>query len=135
MKMSGKTEGGMDGTGLETSRIGFRKAAVTFSIYPLTLLLSIFLAATILYFLRESSYVFPFPVIMTIIGVFIAVFGAFWDFGAKKYVQDLWKNQVNVSENDITYINRQQLLMTIVFFGIGGLYALSGFIVFILYIM
>ncbi len=72
----------------------------------------------------------PMPVIIIIIGVVVAFFGAFWVFGAKRYLSDISQHREKITDEDVVYINRQQLFLTLIFFGIAGLYVLSAFLIY-----
>lgn len=98
------------------------------------LLIAIIIATIILILAKLRNYVIPIPIILTIVGLFVALVGAFWDFGAKKYLEDIFKHGIHFSENDMVYINKQQFLLTVIYLGIGGLYALAGFLLYYIFL-
>ena len=98
---------------------------------PFIFLLFIFIILSVaLRIIKGPSFSGPMPVIIIIIGVFVAFFGAFWDFGAKRYLSDISQHREKVTDEDVEYINRQQLMLTLIFFGIAGLYVLSAFLIY-----
>ncbi len=93
---------------------------------PLFLLVFLLiLAATIIHF-RGASLEEPMPLVIFIIGFFVAMFGAFYDFGAKGYLFKVFEHGVPLKETDVTNINKQQLIMTLIYVGIASLYFLSA---------
>lgn len=116
----------------QQEKIDFRNATIRFAAAPLLLLGALLAAVAVLMLEKLSSYVVPFPTALTIAGVIVAFIGAYYDFGAKKYLDDMFKNRVNVPKDEVEHINRQQLIMTVIFFGIGGLYVLAAFSIFYL---
>ncbi len=94
------------------------------------LLFILIILSVALQLLKGPSYSGPMPVIIIIIGVVVAFFGAFWDFGAKRYLSDISQHREKITDDDVVYINRQQFFLTLIFFGIAGLYVLSAFLIY-----
>ena len=106
-----------------------RRVMLQMSIPFIFLLFILIILSVALEFLKGPSYSGPMPVIIIIIGVFVAFFGAFWDFGAKRYLSDISQHREKVTDEDVVYINKQQLILTLIFFGMAGLYVLSAFLI------
>lgn len=115
----------------EIIRHSSRKVMIQLTSPLLFILFLIILFAAYLDYVKDYSILQPLPLILTIIGVVIAFFGAFYDFGAKRYLSDISRQKMEVTDKDIVYINRQQLILTLLFFGIGGLYVLGAFAVYL----
>jgi len=77
-----------------------------------------------LYYLGLFRYTLVMPDILAITGIVVIFFGAFYDFGAKKYVSEIAENRLPFSNDDLNYIYKQQLKLT-------GVYAIVGFLFFI----
>lgn len=71
----------------------------------------------------------PVPILLVMAGVFIALFGAFYDFGEKSFTDDLKRSRIRITDEDLEHISKQQFLMTVIYFGICGLFVLSAFLV------
>ena len=106
-----------------------RRVILQISIPFIFLLFILIILSVALEFLKGPSYSGPMAVIIIIIGVFVAFFGAFWDFGAKRYLSDISQHREKVTDEDVVYINKQQLILTLIFFGMAGLYVLSAFLI------
>ncbi|MCW6168990.1 MAG: hypothetical protein LVQ96_03870 [Thermoplasmatales archaeon] len=117
---------------LETSdeSTGPRHAKLKLSLPPLLLLAFLLLFTATLFHYRGKSSEEPMPLVIFIIGFFVAMFGAFYDFGAKGYVLKIFEHGVPLKENDVRYINKQQLIMTSIYIGISGLYFLSALLLY-----
>ncbi len=107
-----------------------RRVMFQMSIPFIFLLFILIILSVALRIIKGPSFSGPMPVIIIIIGVFVAFFGAFWDFGAKRYLSDISQHREKVTDEDVEYINRQQLMLTLIFFGIAGLYVLSAFLIY-----
>lgn len=59
------------------------------------------------------------PLVIVLTGIFIIVFGAFYDFGANKYLENVFSSGARLRETDVIGINRQQLIMTMLYLLIG----------------
>ena len=102
------------------------------AIPPLALLFGIFISAIVLLFANAIFIVNVVPLILVMLGFVIIFFGAFYDFGANRYVNAMFQSKASLREKDVVQINREQLIMTLIFSGIGGLYILAGVILFYL---
>ncbi|MCL4323477.1 MAG: hypothetical protein M1498_03440 [Candidatus Thermoplasmatota archaeon] len=102
------------------------------AIPPLVLLFGIFISAIVLLFANAIFIVNVVPLILVMLGFVIIFFGAFYDFGANRYVNAMFQSKASLREKDVVQINREQLIMTLIFSGIGGLYILAGVILFYL---
>lgn len=71
------------------------------------------------------------PLIIIMAGFFVIIIGAWYDFGAKKYLSEVFKSGINFEEADLDYIYKQQFIMTLIYAGIGALYILTGVIIYL----
>jgi len=109
------------------------KAMLRFTYTPLSLLIALILLALIVYYFGITSVSIALPTIITLCGFGIAFVGAFWDFGAKKYLDSLANNRIMFTEKDVTRINKQQLQLTLIYLGIAGLYVLSAVLIYLFF--
>ena len=58
--------------------------------------------------------------------------GAWSGFGAKGYVQNVIKAGMKFEPDDLNYIYKQQLILTLIYIGIGFLYMFIGFALFVI---
>ena len=73
------------------------------------------------------------PDILFISAVIVMFFGAWYDFGAESYIKDLKDfYRKSITEADLVYINKQQLIMTLIYILIGFLYIGSGVAIYFL---
>jgi hypothetical protein len=91
-------------------------------------LLSLVLVSSVLYIAHLKGDAEVFPLVLVLIGIVIIFFGAFFDFGANRYLENVFLAKAPLKERDITQINREQLIMTVIYGGIGLLYILIGVI-------
>jgi len=99
------------------------------SIIPLFILLALVIIPLPLYFLFNFAYFYYMPLIIVIAGFFVIIIGAWSDYGARKYLQMVFKTKSHFDESDLNYIYKQQFIMTIIVIGIGGLYILVGILI------
>lgn len=105
-----------------------RGARIKLSLPPIALLgilLLIFYAVLLIHGKQATTF---FPVVLIMAGVFVAAFGAFYDFGANDYVREVFAMKASFKEEQAEYINKQQFYMTLIYLGICGIYVLSGFL-------
>lgn len=81
-------------------------------------------------FLKGTSYSEPMTIVLILVGAFVAFFGSFYDFGAKRFLSDISEHMEKITDDDVVYINKQQLTLNIIFLGIAGLYVLSAFVMY-----
>ena len=79
----------------------------------------------------EVSQVMPLTIVF--IGILVIAFGAFFDFGAKQYLQNLIMSKSKLKDETVININREQAIMTLIYVGIGILYMFSAVILVLLY--
>jgi hypothetical protein len=106
------------------------QAILRFIYIPVALLVALILVALTVYHFGISSVTIAMPTIITICGFGVAFVGAFWDFGARKYLNSLANSRIMFTEKDITMINKQQLQLTLIYIGIAGLYILAAFFIY-----
>lgn len=111
-----------------------RKARWRYVRPPLAVLPALVLTAAAVFALTNFSIFFiVMPDILFISAVFVIFFGAFYDFGASSYlkeVTEIYRQQV--TEEDMRYINRQQLILTLLYLLIGALYVAAGALIYLL---
>ncbi len=93
---------------------------------PMVLLFILFISGIVLLLAGALSIANVFPLILVMVGFVIIFFGAFYDFGANRYVNNMFQSKASLREKDVVQINREQLIMTMIFVGVGGLYILMG---------
>jgi glucan phosphoethanolaminetransferase (alkaline phosphatase superfamily) len=93
-------------------------------------LFALFLTAIILFYLGFKNVANIFPLIIVFSGIIIITFGALYDFGANKYIDNVMTSKMSIRENDIVQINKEQLIMTLIYGGLGGLFILFGVLLF-----
>ncbi|MEM0137641.1 MAG: hypothetical protein QXT48_04780 [Thermoplasmatales archaeon] len=111
-----------------------RKARWKYSKPPLEIL-AVMIASPAIYFsfLGIRTFFIVMPDVLFISAVLVMFFGAWYDFGASTYKKELEQNfKKSLSEADATYINKQQLIMTLIYLAIGGLYMLCGLIIYLI---
>jgi len=102
------------------------QAILRFIYLPISILIALILLALIVFYFQISAITVAMPTIMTLCGFGVAFVGAFWDFGARKYLNSLANSRIIFTEKDVTRINRQQLQLTLIYLGIAGLYIMSA---------
>jgi len=108
-----------------------RKAFLRYALYPVAVLALMLTVPFPLYYFRFFSYTTIMPDVLVFSGIGVIFFGAFYDFGAKQYVREIIDNKLPLTEEDMDYIYKQQFKLTAIYAGIGGLYILSGVMVFL----
>lgn len=96
---------------------------------PLFILFILIFLPLPFYFLGIFNYFKIMPLIILISAFFIFFVGAWWDFGANEYIKNLIIAHTEISDNDLKYINKQQLIITIIYIFTGLLYILIAFII------
>lgn len=96
---------------------------------PIIILLLILIAPLPFYFIGRFAYRNTMPLVLVISSFFVFLIGAWWDFGAKDYLKDLMEQHLQISEEEVVYINKQQLILTLLFILVGLLYILVGYII------
>ncbi|MBX8634291.1 MAG: hypothetical protein M1422_00375 [Candidatus Thermoplasmatota archaeon] len=109
---------------LEMAKKQTRQAFIRYSLYPLALLAIMLTFPLPLYYLGLFPYTLVMPDVLAITGIVVIFLGAFYDFGAKKYVSEIAESRLPFSNDDLNYIYKQQLKLT-------GVYAIVGFLFFI----
>jgi hypothetical protein len=98
------------------------KIRIKFAIIPLIILVAVMLAPLPFYFYKLFNYRGTMPLIIFLLAFVIFFFGAWWDFGARNYLRDVMEDGKQMGEFDVKYINRQQLIMTLIFIMDGVIY-------------
>ncbi len=102
------------------------QAILRFIYIPIALLVVLILVTLIVHYFGISSVMIAMPTVITLCGFGVAFTGAFWDFGARKYLNSLANSRIMFTDKDVTRINKQQLQLTLIFLGIAGLYVLTA---------
>jgi uncharacterized membrane protein YwzB len=97
----------------------------------LLLLLLLFSSLFKLAGVTEVSRIMPLAIVFA--GVFVIAFGAFFDFGAKQYMQNLMMSRSEVKDETLLNIEREQAIMTLIYVGIGLFYMVSALLLDFLY--
>ncbi len=113
-------------------RLMRRRALTKYSIPPLALLVSFLVGALPFSLVGVFNYIVVMPILLFILGILVMFIGAFWDFGAKLYVRDLVEHNLPFGDKDLDYIFKQQFILTSIYFGIGSLYLIAAFIIFLI---
>ncbi len=100
----------------------------------LVLLFILFMSGVVLFLVDAKSIANIFPLLLVMAGIVIIFFGAFYDFGANRYVNSMFESKARLREEDVVKINKEQLIMTAIFAGIGGLFILFGVILYYIYL-
>ncbi len=118
----------------ETVKEAVRRARWKYTEPPLGILAIILMGMGLYsaFYGYDKFFIFT-PDILFISGIFVMFVGAWYDFGAASYAKDLKDYyHKSISESDATYINKQQLIMTLVYIAIGILYILTGIAIYVI---
>ena len=102
---------------------------------PTLYILVAMLVSTFIYYsvFGIGTFFTVMPDILFISAVIVMFFGAWYDFGAESYIKDLKDfYRKSITEADLVYINKQQLIMTLIYILIGFLYIGSGVAIYLL---
>ena len=105
---------------------------IRYSLYPVIALLMIVFFPLPLYFIYNFNYTYYMPVPVFISGFFVVFIGAWYDFGSKLYLKDVFASSRQLNQEDIKFIHKQQLIMTIIYLLIGLCYMLVAVFIFII---
>lgn len=105
---------------------------IKFSLIPIIIMLSMIFIPLPFYFFFNFNYFYYMPVIFFIAGFFVIIVGAWYDFGSKNYLSSVFKSGEHFEDSDLDYIYKQQLIMTLIFIGIGALYMVIGYVIFVI---
>lgn len=95
-------------------------------IIPLILMTGV---ALILRVLSLKGLASDVPIFIVMSGIIVIFFGSFYDFGAKNYLSAAMEAKMKIREEDITQINREQLIMNGIYAGLGTLYIVVGIVI------
>ncbi len=107
----------------EINRLRLKIASI-----PLLILFAMIFGPIPLYLRGIFNYFAVMPLVIFLSAFFVFFIGAWWDFGAKEYLKELFTQGSPVSDEDIKFINRQQLIITFIFIGIGAVYMLVAYV-------
>ncbi len=109
-----------------------RRAFALFAAVPLSILAGILSVSLLLSVLGLFDYRQVVPVVLFIVGIFVMFAGAWYDFGARRYVKSLEENRISFGEADMDHIFKQQFWLMVMYLGIAGLYILTALAIFYL---
>ncbi len=109
-----------------------KRAILKLSMFPLVALALLLITPLPFYFFLNFNYLYYMPVIVFISGFMVMFIGAWSGFGSKGYVHDVMKAGMKFEPEDLNYIYKQQLILTLIYIGIGFLYMLTGFGLFVI---
>lgn len=101
-----------------------RSAVLLYAAYPFVGLLLLLGAPVPFALLGLFPYLTVMPTIVAIAGIVVLFLGAWWDFGAKAYVQTLIDQHLPFDDEDLAFVYRRQFQLMLVYFGVAGVYLL-----------
>ena len=104
---------------------------IRYSLYPVVVLLVFVFLPLPFYFIYNFNYTYYMPIPVFISGFFVMFIGAWYDFGSKLYLKDVFASASKLNEEDVKFIHKQQLIMTVLYLLIGLCYMLVAVIIFI----
>ncbi len=104
---------------------------IRYSLYPIVVLLVIVFLPLPFYFIYNFNYAYYMPIPVFIAGFFVIFIGAWYDFGSKMYLKDVFASASKIDGEDMKFIHKQQLVMTIIYLFIGLCYMLVAVLIFI----
>ncbi len=107
-----------------------RRLILKLSSVPLIFLIVLLVTPLPFYFRGIFNYLEIMPLIIFLSGIIVIAVGAFWDFGARIYIKEVMDSRMKITDEDIIYINKQQLKMTIVYVIIGFIYFITALIIY-----
>ncbi len=107
------------------------RARLTYAFYPLAILFVMLATPLPFAYLRLFNYRLVMPDILAISSVIVMFVGAFWDFGAKLYVKELVDNKIPFHDEDLSYIFKQQLILTVIYLLIGLCYFMAALFIYV----
>ncbi len=107
------------------------RTRIKYVVFPIIALLIIIATSIPLYLFFHFNYRVYIPIIVFMSGIIIMFIGAWWDFGAKKFISDVFKTHMELNEDDLEYVYKQQFIMMLIYIGIGFLYFLIAFIIYL----
>lgn len=118
----------------DTVRKLVRDARIKYLKPPLQALFLISVVPAIIFFFYSfKTYFIVMPDIIFIAAIIVIFIGAWWDFGEKTYLKELEDYYKKTpTEEDIRYINKQQLVMTLLYMLVAMLYILVAAIIYII---
>jgi len=105
------------------------KLRLKIALIPLLILLVLVFAPLPLYLDGVFNYFSVMPLVIFLGAFFVFFIGAWWDFGAKEYIKELFAQGIPTSEINMKFINKQQLVLTIIFLVIGGIYMIIAYVI------
>lgn len=106
-----------------------RQAFATLTLAPVAGLLVLLVLPAPLALLGIIDYASVVPTLVFMGGIVVLFVGAWWDFGARKYVQTLMEQHLPFGEKDLEFVHRRQFHLMVLYFALGGAYILVAFAV------
>jgi hypothetical protein len=108
-----------------------KRAIFKLSLFPLIALAILLITPLPFYFFLRFAYFYYMPLIVFFSGFAVIFIGAWSGFGAKGYVSNVMKAGMDFDYEDLNYIYKQQLILTLIYGGIGVLYMFIGYLLFL----
>lgn len=97
---------------------------------PFIPLIALILVPIPLYIAVRFDYREYMPTIIVLAGFVVMAFGSFSKFNSEEYIADLKLNRQPVNDKAIINISKVQLILTLIYIGIGVIYIVSAFLIF-----
>jgi type III secretory pathway component EscU len=104
------------------------KIRVKVFLLPLIILFVVIFSLLPLNYIGIFNFFKVMPLLIIISAFFLFVIGSVYDFGAKEHLKELMAGKGAITEADIRYINKQQLIMTLIIIFDGVIYILVGYL-------
>lgn len=73
------------------------------------------------------NYTSVVPTFLFMGGIVVLFVGAWWDFGARKYVETLLAHHLPFGEMDLVFVHRRQFHLMLLYFALGAAYLATAF--------
>lgn len=104
-----------------------RGAFITLALAPMAALVALLGLPVPLAYLGLLDYDSVVPTLVFMGGIVVLFIGAWWDFGARMYVQTLMEQHLPFGEKDLEFVHRRQFHLMVMYFALGGAYILVAF--------
>ncbi|WP_337860634.1 hypothetical protein [Ferroplasma sp.] len=108
------------------------KTRLKIFLIPLIILFAIIASTLPLYYIKVFDFFAVMPLIIFLSAFVIFLIGALFDFGASEYLNDLIEGKGKIREENVRNINKQQLILTLLFILDGLIYMLVGYTIYII---
>ncbi len=101
-------------------------------LFPLLILLIMILSTFPFNYIGIFNFFEIMPLIIFLSGFIVILIGALYDFGASDYLKTTMTGKGKLTDENIRNINKQQLVMTLLFICDGIIYMIVGYIIYII---